>query len=68
LQALSQESNEYLDLRRKIDGVLQDLSEHIKGPMGGLMTDSVKLICSYVKLGYHARTALMELAEISKPK
>jgi hypothetical protein len=46
MQGLSRESDEYIELRGKIDGVLQDLTEHIKGPTGGMMTSSVKLICS----------------------
>ncbi|CCO32013.1 hypothetical protein BN14_06065 [Rhizoctonia solani AG-1 IB] len=44
-EGLSRESDEYIELRGKIDGVLQDLTEHIKGPTGGMMTGSVKLIC-----------------------
>ncbi|CCO33531.1 Vegetative incompatibility protein HET-E-1 [Rhizoctonia solani AG-1 IB] len=49
MQGLSRESDEYIELRGKIDGVLQDLSEHIKGPTGGMMTGSVKLICSDIE-------------------
>ncbi|CEL55000.1 hypothetical protein RSOLAG1IB_11812 [Rhizoctonia solani AG-1 IB] len=44
-EGLSRKSDEYTELRSKIDGVLQDLTEHIKGPTGGMMTGSVKLIC-----------------------
>ncbi|CCO32931.1 Vegetative incompatibility protein HET-E-1 [Rhizoctonia solani AG-1 IB] len=48
-ESLSRESNEYIELRGKIGGVLQDLSEHIKGPTGSMMTGSVKLICSDIE-------------------
>ncbi|CEL54814.1 Vegetative incompatibility protein HET-E-1 OS=Podospora anserina GN=HET-E1 PE=4 SV=1 [Rhizoctonia solani AG-1 IB] len=44
-EGLSRESDEYIELRGKIDGVLQDLTEYIKGPTGSMMTGSVKLIC-----------------------
>ncbi|CEL63534.1 putative WD repeat-containing protein alr3466 OS=Nostoc sp, (strain PCC 7120 / UTEX 2576) GN=alr3466 PE=4 SV=1 [Rhizoctonia solani AG-1 IB] len=48
-EGLSRESDEYIELRGKIGGVLQDLSEHIKGPTGGMMPGSVKLICLYIE-------------------
>ncbi|CCO34530.1 Vegetative incompatibility protein HET-E-1 [Rhizoctonia solani AG-1 IB] len=44
-EGLCRESDEYIELRGKIGGVLQDLTEYIKGPTGGMMTGSVKLIC-----------------------
>ncbi|ELU35578.1 Sec34 domain-containing protein [Rhizoctonia solani AG-1 IA] len=50
-QDLSKERSEYSELRKKIDKVLKDLSTHMRSPAEGMMTDSVKLICSYVRLG-----------------
>jgi hypothetical protein len=46
MQGLTRESDEYIEVRQNIERVLQDLSSHINGPMEGMMTDSVKLICS----------------------
>ncbi|CCO34966.1 Vegetative incompatibility protein HET-E-1 [Rhizoctonia solani AG-1 IB] len=48
-EGLSRESDEYVELRQNIERVLEDLSNHIKGPMEGMMTDSVKLICSDIE-------------------
>ncbi|KAF8751703.1 WD40 repeat-like protein [Rhizoctonia solani] len=48
-QDLSKERSEYSELRKKIDSVLQDLSTHMRTPAEGMMTDSVKLICSEIE-------------------
>ncbi|CAE6489102.1 unnamed protein product [Rhizoctonia solani] len=46
---LSKERSEYSELRKNIDKVLKDLSTHMRTPAEGMMTDSVKLICSEIE-------------------
>ncbi|KAF8695742.1 WD40 repeat-like protein, partial [Rhizoctonia solani] len=46
---LSKERSEYSELRKKIDSVLKDLSTHMRSLAEGMMTDSVKLICSEIE-------------------
>ncbi|KAF8695737.1 WD40 repeat-like protein, partial [Rhizoctonia solani] len=59
---LSKERSEYSELRKKIDKVLKDLSTHMRSPAEGMMTDSVKLICSEIEAEVSALDAKQGLS------
>ncbi|KAF8751702.1 WD40 repeat-like protein [Rhizoctonia solani] len=61
-QDLSKERSEYSELRKKIDKVLKDLSTHMRSPAEGMMTDSVKLICSEIEAEVSALDAKQGLS------
>ncbi|GAB1521065.1 hypothetical protein RhiTH_004156 [Rhizoctonia solani] len=61
-QDLSKERSEYSELRKKIDRVLKDLSTHMRTPAEGMMTDSVKLICSEIEAEVSALDAKQGLS------
>ncbi|GAB1524341.1 hypothetical protein RhiTH_007494, partial [Rhizoctonia solani] len=48
-EGLSREQSEYEQLQKKIDKILNDLSTHMRSAAEGMMTDSVKLICSEIE-------------------
>ncbi|KAF8672497.1 WD40 repeat-like protein [Rhizoctonia solani] len=60
---LSKERSEYSELRKKIDKVLKDLSTHMRSPAEGMMTDSVKLICSEIEAEVSALDAKQGLGK-----
>ncbi|GAB1521047.1 hypothetical protein RhiTH_004138 [Rhizoctonia solani] len=61
-EGLSKEQSEYEQLRKKIDKTLNDISTHMRSPAEGMMTDSVKLICSEIEAEVSALDAKQGLS------
>ncbi|CAE6485734.1 unnamed protein product [Rhizoctonia solani] len=55
-EGLSKEQSEYEQLRKRIDLILKDISTHVGSSTEGMMTDSVKRICSDIE----AEVSVME--------
>jgi hypothetical protein len=67
-QRVSGKQSEFIELRERINKILEDISAHIESPADSIMTKSVRLICLYAHHGYDLNIALICSTGTSKPK